>query len=292
MHKRRNALLAGLMGLMAQWSGAAWADHTHSRIPEGQKLAPWAVYYSDKAPLERFRAFNLLVLDSLYHPPLPPLADAGKLLLGYISLGEVEQHRDHYAAVKAEGILMQENENWPGSFFVDVRDKRWTKRVVEELIPDILHAGFHGLFLDTLDNPGHLESSDPTKYAGMRDAAARMIHTIRLHYPHMPIMLNRAYDLLPLVGDAVDMALGESVRADYNFQTKTYQMVEETDYVWQVNQLKSAAKQFPHLKLFTLDYWDPQDKAGITRIYQQQRAQGFIPSVATVELDRIIDEPR
>jgi hypothetical protein len=44
--------------------------------------------------------------------------------------------------------------------------------------------------------------------------------------------------------------------------------------------------------VFTLDYWNPEDAAGIRRIYRTERANGFHPYVATIKLDRIVREPR
>ena len=115
----------------------------------------WACYYADTAKLETLMKFDLLVLDSAYPAPLSPLADAGKTLIGYLSVGEVASTRPYFDRVKTEGILLEENRNWKGSFFVDVRDQRWTKRVVEDLIPEILRKGFHGIFLDTVDNAAY-----------------------------------------------------------------------------------------------------------------------------------------
>lgn len=270
--------------LMAIFGVSAHAD-------EGVKATSWAVYYSDKAALQEFSPYSLLVLDSKYHPPLRPLADRGKTLLGYLSLGEVEQQREHFAAVKAQGLLFGENPVWKGSYYIDVRDRRWTERVVTELIPAILHQGFDGIFLDTLDNPPHLEREDPKQFAGMREAAVRLVRTIRRHYPHIKIMLNRGYELLPEVASDIDMVLGESVYADYDFERQTYQRVPEPLYREQVAILKEAVRRNPALQVFTLDYWDPADKAGIAAIYRAQRANGFYPYVATIALDQVVPEP-
>ncbi|MFQ5849294.1 MAG: endo alpha-1,4 polygalactosaminidase [Candidatus Binatia bacterium] len=252
----------------------------------------WLVYYTNKAPAEAFKGYSLLVFDSKFHPPLRPLSNRGKTLLGYLSLGEVEQYRDHFRDVKADGILLQENEHWKGSFYVDARDRRWTKRVIEQLIPDIIRKGFNGLFLDTLDNPAELEREQPKKYAGMTKAAARLVRTIRRHYPTIKIMMNRAYELLPLVEQHIDIVLGESVFSDYDFQKETYDLVPQKLYRRQVKLLQAARARQPKLQVLTLDYWDPADSKGITRIYREQRANGFVPYVATIELDRIIEEPR
>lgn len=76
----------------------------------------WVAYYSDKAPIEAFDPYSLIVLDSDDHPTLEALKEGGKTLLGYLSLGEVENNRWWYPDVKNEGILLHENKLWPGSF--------------------------------------------------------------------------------------------------------------------------------------------------------------------------------
>ena len=259
--------------------------------PNAAAQPPWLVYYADTAPIEAFSKYSLVVLDADHHPPLGPLSARGKQLLGYISLGEVERYRSHFSEVEAEGILLRENDQWPGSFFVDLRDPRWTQRVIGELVPAILRRGFDGLFLDTLDNARELEDTDPTRYAGMTKAAARLVRTIRLHFPTIKIMLNRAYELLPAVKRDIDMVLGESVFADYDFDNKDYRRVEAKTYRRQVSILQAAMARRPKLRIMTLDYWDPEDSTGIRQIYREQRANGFEPYVSSIKLDRIIAEP-
>ena len=266
---------------------AAWP----ARADRATAAAPWVVYYAAAAPADAFDAFGLLVLDSEAHPSLAELKDRGKVLLGYISLGEVASYRAWFDDLSRQGLLLAENPNWKGSFYVDLRDRRWTKRVIEEIVPAILFEGFDGLFLDTLDNPIHLERVEPEEYAGMTEAAARLVRALRLHYPTIPIMLNRAYPLLPEVEDAIDMALGESVYTDYDFETGTYGLVDPETYRLQIEFLTAARARRPELRVMTLDYWDPEDPAGIRHIYEVERANGFEPYVATIELDRIVPRP-
>lgn len=280
----RRAILGGMLG----GAGAMM-------LPYGAGASPndisWVVYYADKEPVKAFEPYRLLVLDSKYHPPLRPLKDRGKTLLGYISLGEVERHRPWFDRVKGWGILSEENPNWPGSFYVDVRDRRWVKLVVEELVPAILRQGFDGIFLDTLDNPPHLERTDSRRWAGMTEGAARLVRAIRANWPNIRIMQNRAYEILPDVAGALDYALGESVYAGWDFEAKRPHLQPEEDYRFQVEALQGARRINPKLGLFSLDYWDPADTEGIKRIYARQRANGFSPYVSVVELDRIVREP-
>ena len=242
----------------------------------------WIVYYNDQASFEEFAGYETVVFDSEYHPDLAPFQD--QTLLGYISLGEAEKERSYFPEVKAEGILLQENVNWPGSFYVDMRDGQWEKRVVEQLVPQILAEGFQGIFMDTLDNPEELDA----KYPGMRAAAVKLVKAIRTRFPNIKIMMNRGYQLLPEVAPYIDMELGESVYTTYNFETKKHSLSPE--YAIQVELLNRGKAKNPNLEIYTLDYWDPTDKAGIKKIYQIQRKNGFIPYVSTVDLHKIIPE--
>lgn len=253
---------------------------------------PWAAYYADKLPLSTFDPYDLVVFDEHEHPQLKPLADRGKTLLGYLSLGEVEKIRPYFRAIKAQNLLLDENKNWPGSYLVDVRNKYWAKRVVEELIPQLLHKGFHGVFIDTLDNPIELERRDPEKFKGMRDASITLVKAIRYHYPQIPIMVNRAFEILPELGEYITMVLGESLYSSYDFATKKYQKVSENDYRDLVSRLQNFKKSFPKVRVMSLDYWNPEESDEIKKIYNIQRANGFEPFVSVVKLDNVLAEPK
>lgn len=258
----------------------------HAVIP-----APWVVYYSDKVPVEAFAPYPLVVLDATYHPPLAPLLGQGKTVLGYISLGEVDRHDPAFHALKKDGAVDAENPNWPGSYYIDIRSERWQKLMLEERIPAILAQGFSGLFLDTLDNPAHLERTHPKKYHGMTIAAANLVHAIRDRYPNIKIMLNRAYELAPKVAPDIDMLLAESMAGDYDFDSKKYTRVPEEDYQAQLETLRAARRANPALMLYSLDYADPNDEKAIAALYAKQRENGLVPYVATVDLHRIVPEP-
>ncbi|KAB2857489.1 MAG: endo alpha-1,4 polygalactosaminidase, partial [Bauldia sp.] len=272
---RKGVFLAAALALLA--GGTRPAPAAEER---------WVVVYSEKPAVADFRDYGLVVLDSLHHPPIRPLLEQKKTVIGYISLGEVENYRDYYKAVEKEGILYEKNPNWPDSRFIDVRDPRWTKRVLEELVPRLLHKGFQGIFIDTLDNPPELERRDPAKFKGMAEAAANLVKAIRRHYPRMYIMLNRAYDILPAVDGQIDAVLGESVFTEIDFEKKSYRLADPKVYRQQVEWLQAAKGRRPKLKIYTLDYWPPTDAAGIARIYAEQRKNGFVPYVSVKDLDR------
>ena len=247
----------------------------------------FAVYYnSDNSPA--LMSYDTLVLDSDSYPPLAPLTKAGKTVLGYISLGEVENTRSWYKQVSAMGILLGPNPNWPGSRYVDVRDPRWQQLVVTQLIPGIMAKGFTGVFLDTLDDPAYLEETNPKLYAGMTNASVALVKAIRAAYPSLPIMMNRGFEILPAVGGSINMELAESLISDYNFAKKTYHYVAARDVASTLKVLGAAKLAHPALKLYSLDYWNPKDAATIRSIYATEQRNGFIPYVSTVDLSRLV----
>lgn len=252
----------------------------------------YAVYYSDKAPIEELSSYNVLVLDSDAHPSLSRLKDRGKMVLGYISLGEVAKERFYFSEAKSKGLLLEQNANWPGSYAVNIRNPEWAKMVIEDIIPKIVEKGFQGIFIDTLDTPLALEQRNPAHYQGMSDAAVALVKGIHLHYPYLTLMVNRAYPILPKIAGNIQMVMGESVYSDYDFTHKRYGLVANATYKQQVAYLKDAQKHNKALKIYTLDYAEKQDKPKITHIYQEQRRNGFIPYVATIGLDEIVKEPQ
>src|SRR5579871_2722850 len=251
----------------------------------------WAVYYSDRAHPEEFRGYGLIVFDGDAHPPLKPISASGSVVIGYLSLCEVERHREWFGAAKDSGLLVGENPDWPGSYYADVRDPRWRKIVVGKLAPGILARGFQGLFLDTLDDGAELERRDPKKFQGLKSAAIQLVREIRSAAPTTTLMVNRGYDLLPEIAGSVNIVLGESVYGTYDFASKTYRRVPIAEYREQVALLTKLRLSQPSLRICTLDYWNPRDREGIRRVYREERSHGFDPYVATISLDQLVREP-
>ena len=250
---------------------------------------PWVVHYANKAPLSAYDPYKVVVVDSEAHPNISELKKSGqKIVLGYISVGEVENYRNYFSLIKAEGILLHQNANWPNSWMVDMRSKKWVSVLLDRIAPSILASGFDGFFLDTLDDAEYLESLDSVNYAGMKEAAKQIVLALRARFPNAKIMMNRGYAVLPEVGTQIDYLLAESVYSSFDFKQSRYFLVDNQQYKEHLNILMQAQKKFPDLKIMTLDYWDPSDQEGFKKIYTLQQNNGFSPFVATIELDRII----
>ncbi len=252
----------------------------------------WAVYYGDALSSDAFDAFDMVVFDSDKHPDLAPIQARKGLTVGYLSLGEVHRTRSYFAEVEREGILVYENPTWPGAFAVDVRDKRWRQRVLDELVPAILARGFQGVFLDTIDTATDLERRDRARFAGATLATIDLVRAIKRRYPQAVVVLNRGYDILPAVEGAIDMVLAESLVTAWDFSNALPRLANDDQHRGETAVLKAAAQRNPKLRLLALEYWPPEDAAKLREIYAKVRDLGFAPYVATVELDRVVPEPR
>jgi len=261
-------------------------------IGNADPIKKWVIDYSRDNPSKEFKPYQLLVLDNTSHINLNLFKRKHKILLGYISLGEVENIRSYYDQSKKDGYLLDENKNWPGSFYVDVRNPKWTKLVISKVIPSILSQGFDGIFIDTIDNSEYLETSNPKKYKNMQLAAINLLIMIRMNFPHMKIMINRGYSLLPDVAKYIDYVLAESLMTDISFKDKSYKKRPEKVYLATIKKLRELQDINPKLLLFSLDYWNPKDTEEIKEIYKTERENGFIPYVSTINLNKIYTEPK
>jgi uncharacterized protein (TIGR01370 family) len=213
-------------------------------------------------------------------------------VLGYVSLAEVHSGRPYYSRLRSKGALGAPNPAWPDAYFVDVRSDAWRSLLLNEIIPSILKSGHQGIFLDTLDSAEALERQDPVKFKGMIAAAADLIRAIRSAFPSIIIMVNRGYAILPLIPGEFDYLLGESVRSTFNAKTGAYYRRTEQDIEWQRARMLEARDRDPSVQLFSLDYWNPKDRAGLAALYAEARADGFVPYVATPDLTQVVPEPQ
>jgi uncharacterized protein (TIGR01370 family) len=275
--------LAPLLGL------AAWSSS--SRDTAGQTdMTRFLVYYG-MADDPAIGTYDVAVLDAEAGDALLARRAEGAVFLGYVSLGEADSRRAHFPAIAEQGLLVEPNPHWPDAWFVDLRDERWRRFVLEQLVPAALDRGFQGVFLDTLDDAEFLERRDPARFAGMVERAADLVRSLRRRYPEAKIMMNRGYALLPRIAGEFDMLLGESVRATYSRGSGSCSLLPPAEYEWQRAMMWEARRLHPALRLFSLDYWDPDDAEGIARIYAEQRDNGFVPYVATPDLARVVPAP-
>ncbi len=256
-----------------------------------EPFPPWIPYFSDKAPVESFKIYKWIALDRFEHPPIRPLLNQGKTVFGYVTLGEVDNFEPWFDEVVNEGITIHANPVWEESLMVDMRDPRWSKRVIEKIIPFVLHKGFNGLFLDTVDNASDLEEEDPQKFKGMKQAAINLVKAIRLNFPDIKLMMNRGIAVASELANDVDFIIGEDVFSQYDKKRKAYFRTPKKQTEKDIARMHAAKKINPKLILLSLDYADPTNKSERSTIYRMAREAGLDPYVGTIDLDTIIPPP-
>lgn len=252
----------------------------------------WAVYYTDVLPATTFEAFDLIAFDSDHHPDITSLKAQGKIMLGYISLGEAETYRSYYNKIKSKNLLLQESDLWKGHYYIDVRKQAWTKMMLDELIPPILEQGFDGIIIDTTDSAIEPEMQHPKKFAGMKQGAVNLIKAIRKRYPNIKIMINRGLEILPQIAGDIDYLMAESTMTDWVPNPKKPVLVDDKTYQYYMDLIRKSQEISPKLKVYSMDYWDMSDVEGVKYIYAKQRENGFVPYVSSMDLQHMHPEPK
>jgi uncharacterized protein (TIGR01370 family) len=250
-------------------------------------LKSFVIYYGLSEGVNAFKPFDLVVLESSYTKIVKELKKEDKIVLAYLSIGEVNSSRSYFPYLKEKKLLLENNPNWPDAFLIDIRNPEWGNYIIETLIPAILKDGFDGIFIDTLDSPIEKERANPQKFEGMRNSAVNIIEKVRLKFPEMKIMLNRAYVIAPDVATSIDYILGESVCNTYDFSSKKYVPVDDEASANQVKSLDELKKKNPRLEVMTLDYCDEKDQTRRREIYKKEKKNGFIPYVTTIDLGKV-----
>lgn len=253
-----------------------------------QKNERFAILYNSNATPEQLKKYDLLVFHQDNHPDLAMLRPQ-QTVLAYLNLGEADE--GHLSEEQKTYLALKRNEIWNADM-VDIRHPEWQKLVVEYYAKRIMNAGFDGFILDTIDNAVYLEQIDPQQHSGMRLAAINLIKKLRETYPSALIMLNRGFEIWPDVAPYADMALAESTLTGYNFETQTAFPHKPETLAYYQDKIKKAQNSNPHMKIYSVDYWDTADVEGVKQIYRQQRQNGLIPYVSTPMLDAIHDEPK
>ena len=285
------AALVGALGVVALASVSAPAAPDRVQVSPLRGVRSWAVYYGDDlAAASRLARFDLVVLDPGRHPPLDAVKRHGALVLMYVSLGELNVAHPAHAALGGAPWVLDANPNWPDARRLDVRDPGWQRWLLETVVPAALTGPVNGLFLDTADTALNMEMVEPGRFAGMATALEQALSRLRERHPRALLVLNGGLPWAERVAPLLDGIALESIATDYDFGTKAYRTRDEASAIARAAGLRRLADRVP--ALLTIEYADPLDAAGAARAAAASRAQGFVPYVTTIGLDRAPAEVR
>lgn len=242
-----------------------------------------AFYYGANPPLEDLQRFRIAVVEPTYvkEPRLYARSkgDDSLELFAYVSLGEIQPSRPYYKKLP-QSSLKGTNDAW-GSRVVDQTAPGWTEFFVKEVVSPLWEQGWRGLFVDTLDSYQIFAKTDEER-ATQVAAMAKTLQAIMQQYPDMRLILNRGFEMLPVVSDITFAVAAESLYQGYDAKREQYQSVSKKDRAWLLTQLETVRDQYG-LPVVVIDYVDPtrpNSQKLARKTADRIRKHSFIPWVA------------
>jgi uncharacterized protein (TIGR01370 family) len=253
-----------------------------SRLAALRRVRRWApVIGADTLPA--LDAPDLVVVDGLpdaagdatgARARLAAARATGALVIAYLSVGTVESWRAYAPEVPATWTL-GDLPDWEGERVVDARAEGWRRLMAREAA-GLRGLGFDGLFLDNLDvAEDHPRTQDAmvALVAGIRAAASDLLLVAQNGLATI--------DRLP-----VDAVSHEDVW--WRWQGRRYGPSPPGESAAILERLRRQRAR--GLVVLTLDYTEPGDPAAAA-IVRRSRAEGFVPAVSVLALDRAPHSP-
>jgi len=259
-----------------------------SNIDRLEDVEKWAIvldYDEDNHPIDReiLQSFDMVVLDPDNSPETATLKKNQPIRISYISVGEAENYRGYWDKIKDNPWVLDENPDWEGNFFVDVRDPEWRKLLIEEVIPEIVNKGFQGLFLDTLDTAVYLEEKSAKKYAGSLEAMATLVGNIHQAFPKLMLLSNNGFEILEKIAPYLSGLIVEDINMMIDFEKDSYKSVPPEDRTYKIGILKPIMANYG-LSVFNIDYVPQSNQKLIRQVRRDSKRLGFKPYAAEANL--------
>ncbi len=106
---------------------------------------------TDSDLYERAKDYKVVICDGqdISEENVLKLSQNSSAVYAYLDVGSLETYRDYYERFK--DLALDEYDNWPDEYWIDVSDESWQDFLVSELAPEFKNKGFKGLFLDNAD---------------------------------------------------------------------------------------------------------------------------------------------
>lgn len=239
-----------------------------------------ALFYGARPPKAELRAFDWVVLDpdhdfrpiDIVLPPAIPLA--------YVAIGEACPSRPWFGNIDAAWVI-GENRTWD-SKVMDMANPSWRNFLLEQVIIPLWQKGYRGFFFDALDSYRLIEGSDAK---AQQYGLVELIRELKRRLPGSRVILNRGFEILPLVSALVDMVAAESLFQSWDVRQQNYRAVSEEDRHWLLDRFAEVRQL--GLSCLAIDYAPPQDRAAARAIAKEIKESGCLPYVTDANLETI-----
>ena len=187
----------------------------------------FAVCYG-KIDLKKLTFYDVLILEpELYSEnDIRRAAKRGTVILGYISITEIGQHQIDFQEFR--GDLISKHPFWD-SWLMNI-SKTSIKNMILNQALKIKAKGFHGVFLDNLDNTGVWGN-----LSHMKEHLIEIIENIKNLWDSSIISINNGIHLLDRLNPIIDFVIFESIASDFDFSSREYRLSTEDSFIEKIN---------------------------------------------------------
>jgi cysteinyl-tRNA synthetase len=265
------------------------------------RVRSWACQYQNVDPVRIANsALDLVVIDPMLDGGTKRAAgphdmrlmqrkpDGGRrLVIAYLSVGAAAEYLPYWKAewrASPPEWLGGEDPNWPRSYPVRFWHSQWQEILMGEdsPIPNIVHAGFDGIFLDRVDAFWDWRNHHPSASDDMADLVVKLVTRAREFRPNFLVIGQNAEPLLTLerYRKAIDAVSKESLL--YGLQGEGERNRPE-QIGWSLHYLNAAKRA--GLPILAIEYLHAPSEIASAR--RRLNDLGFVPFFATRLLDRL-----
>lgn len=242
-----------------------------------------AFFYGTQIPVPALTRFQQLVVEADSVSDLELLKEKGTEVFAYVSVGEAEGWRNSAATLPQE-LFLDENVAWQ-SRIADLTRKEWRDYLLNQRIEALWAAGYRGFFLDTLDSYVQAAKSEEERNTQLQ-ALADIILLIHKRYPEAKLLLNRGFDVLPLIASAASGIVAESLFQKWDAVSGQYVDAKKDDTEWLLWRLNQVQERY-FLPVVVIDYVHPSKPELAKATADRITKLGFSAWVANHTLDVI-----
>lgn len=197
-----------------------------------ENTSPFAVSFARFTP-EESDGYKLLILETDHYTEdeIREFRKQGAIVLGYVSLGEVDTNRSYFTELQKQGFLGI-NPNW-NSHYLNLEDAETRRILIDSAAAGVMGKGADGLFLDTID-----AVAPYTERKHLKDEMLNLISSLRSEFPDSWIMQNAGLFMVDKTSALIDGLLIEGIATDYNFAAGEYLLRPDEEYNERLNYLR------------------------------------------------------
>lgn len=220
---------------------------------------PFAVSFARFSP-ESAEGYRMLILETDHYSgdEIDLFRQHGAVVLGYLSLGEVDDNRSYFPELQERGFKGS-NTNW-NSYYLNLQDPETRRILIDSAAAGVMAKGVDGLFLDTID-----AVAPYTDRNDMQDEMLELIRSLRKKYPDIWMMQNAGLFLIEETAAYTDAVLIEGTATDYDFASREYRLRSSEEYNSRLSYLQETT-QVPGLPVYMLEFSDSAEMKNDIRI--------------------------